>query len=78
MGTDSWPPLLRADHDVQSPLELKSRCARVSRIIAKLRGHSLVAKVHGSRLYRATERAHRVIGLAIRFRLLDFPQTLAA
>jgi hypothetical protein len=34
----------------QSPLELKSRCARVSRIIAKLRGHGLVAKVPGSRL----------------------------
>lgn len=62
----------------QSPLELKSRCARVSRIIAKLRGHGLVAKVPGSRLYRVTERGHRVMGLAIRFRLLDFPQALAA
>ena len=62
----------------QSPLELKSRCSRVSRIIAKLRGHGLVAKVPGSRLYRVTERGHRVTGLAIRFRLLDFPQALAA
>ncbi len=62
----------------QSPKELKSRCARVSRIIAKLRGHGLVAKVPGSRLYRVTERGHRVMGLAIRFRLHDFPQALAA
>jgi len=62
----------------QSPRELKSRCSRVSRIIAKLRGHGLVAKVPGSRLYRVTERGHRVMGLAIRFRLLDFPQALAA
>jgi hypothetical protein len=37
-----------------------------------------VAKVPGSRLYRVTERGHRVMGLAIRFRLLDFPQALAA
>ncbi len=59
-------------------MELKSRCSRVSRIIAKLRGHGLVAKVPGSRLYRVTERGHRVMGLAIRFRLLDFPQVLAA
>jgi len=62
----------------QSPPESKSRCARVSRIIAKLRGHGLVAKVPASRLYRVTERGHRVMGLAIRFRLLDFPQALAA
>ncbi len=62
----------------QSPLEFKSRRSCVSRIIAKLRGHGFVAKVPGSRLYRVTERGHRVMGLAIRFRLLDFPQTLAA
>jgi len=29
--------------------------------------------VPGNRLYRVTERGHRVMGLAIRFRLLDFP-----
>jgi hypothetical protein len=62
----------------QSPLELKSRCSRVSRIIAKLRGHGLVAKLPGSRLYRVTERGHRVMGLAIRLRLHDLPQALAA
>ncbi len=62
----------------QSSPEAKTRCSRVSRIIAKLRGHGLVAKVPGSRLYRVTERGHRVMGLAIRFRLLDFPQALAA
>jgi hypothetical protein len=46
--------------------------------IAKLRGHGLLAKVPGSRLYRVTERGHRVMGLAIRFRQLDFPNTMAA
>jgi hypothetical protein len=50
---------------VPSSPEAKTRCSRVSRIIAKLRGHGLVAKVPGSRLYRVTERGHRVIGLAI-------------
>jgi hypothetical protein len=62
----------------KSPTEAKSRCARVSRIVAKLRGHGLLAKVPGSRLYRVTERGHRVMGLAIRFRQLDFPKTMAA
>lgn len=62
----------------KSPTEAKSRCSRVSRIIAKLRGHALLAKVPGSRLYRVTERGHRVMGLAIRFRQLDFPTALAA
>ena len=47
-------------------------------LMQKLRGHGLVAKVPASRLYRVTERGHRVMGLAIRFRLLDFPQALAA
>jgi hypothetical protein len=61
-----------------SPIEAKSRCSRVSRIIGKLRGHGLIAKVPGSRLYRVTERGHRVMGLAVRFRLLEFPRAIAA
>jgi hypothetical protein len=62
----------------KSATEAKSRCSRVSRIVAKLRGHGLVAKVPGSRLYRVSERGHRVMGLAIRFRQLDFPKAIAA
>jgi len=62
----------------KSATEAKSRCSRISRIVAKLRGHGLVAKVPGSRLYRVSERGHRVMGLAIRFRQLDFPKAMAA
>jgi hypothetical protein len=75
------------NHDLQArlytlpaktPTESKSRCARVSRMIRKLRGHGLLAKVPGSRLYRVTERGQRVMGLAIRFRQLEFPSAMAA
>jgi len=62
----------------KSPTEAKSRCSRVSRIIAKLRGHGLLAKVPGSRLYRVTDRGQRVMGLAIRFRQLEFPSAITA
>ena len=62
----------------KSVTEAKSRCARVSRIIAKLRGHGLLAKVPGSRLYRVTDRGQRVMGLAIRFRRLEFPTAMTA
>ncbi len=75
------------NHDLQarlyltpakSPTEARSRCSRVSRIITKLRGHGLLAKVPGSRIYRVTDRGQRVMGLAIRFRKLDFPTAMAA
>lgn len=62
----------------KSPTEAKSRGARVSRIITKLRGHGLLAKVPGSRLYRVTDRGQRVMGFAIRFRQLEFPKAMAA
>jgi hypothetical protein len=75
------------NHDLQAklyalpaktPTEANSRCARVSRIIRKLRGHGLLAKVPGSRLYRVTERGQRVMGAAIRFRQVEFPSAMAA
>ncbi len=37
------------------------RCARVSRLITKLRGHGLVAKVPHCRLYRVTPHGQRVL-----------------
>lgn len=43
----------------KSPTEARSRCSRVSRIITKPRGHGLLAKAPGSRLYRVTDRGHR-------------------
>jgi hypothetical protein len=53
--------------------EARRRCARVSRLIAKLRGHGLIAKVQGSRLYRVTKRGYQIMAAALSFRLVDFP-----
>jgi hypothetical protein len=56
-----------------SPEESKRRCARVSRLIAKLRGHGLVAKVPKSRLYRVTSRGQRLMSAALRYRDSGLP-----
>jgi hypothetical protein len=61
------------DAPVASPEEARQRSARVSRLIAKLRGHGLIAKVKDCRLYRATERGIRLMAAALRCRNLDFP-----
>ena len=45
--------------------EARRRCARVSRLIAKLRGHGLVAKVPHQRLYRVTPHGQRTMTAAI-------------
>ena len=58
--------------------EAKRRCARISRLIAKLRGHGLVAKVKDARLYRVTERGVRLMSAALAFRHADFPQAVHA
>jgi len=50
------------------------RTHRVSRLIGKLRGHHLIAKVKNSRLYRVTARGVSSMWPAIRFRKLDFPE----
>ncbi|KFB72609.1 MAG: hypothetical protein AW09_002206 [Candidatus Accumulibacter phosphatis] len=41
--------------DPANPSEAKRRTHRTSRLIAKLRGHGLIAKVKNSRLYRVTQ-----------------------
>jgi hypothetical protein len=41
------------------------RCQRVSRLIVKLRGHGLVAKIPRARRYRVTRYGHRVMTAAI-------------
>ncbi len=58
------------------PQEIKRRCARASRIIAKLRGHGLIAKVKGCRLYRVTSRGYRLMSATLGFRLEQFPQAM--
>jgi hypothetical protein len=60
------------------PQEQKRRCARASRLIAKLRGHGLLAKVKDSRLYRVTQRGYQLMSAAVSFRLQSFPEALQA
>jgi len=55
---------------VASDQEAKRRCTRMSRLIAKLRGHGLIAKVKDARLYRITK-----LGSQISFAVLSFYQT---
>jgi hypothetical protein len=45
--------------------EAKRRCAKTSRLITKLRGHGLVAKVPRRRLYRVTPYGQRFMSAAI-------------
>ena len=61
-----------SDHEAQR------RCARTSRLIAKLRGHGLLAKVPHRRRYRVTSRGLRVMSAALRFRHVEFPHAMAA
>jgi hypothetical protein len=53
--------------------EAHRRCERVSRLIVKLRGHGLVAKVPRSRLYRVTRYGQRVMTAAIALHDHDYP-----
>jgi hypothetical protein len=59
--------------EAQTPSETKRLCARVSRLIAKLRGHGLISKVKDARLYRITKRGFRAMSAALRYRSIDFP-----
>lgn len=53
--------------------EARRRCQQVSRQIAKLRGHGLIKKVPGCRLYRATEHGSRLMAAALHCRNKEFP-----
>ena len=57
----------------RSDTEQRRRSARVTRCIAKLRGHGLIAKVKASRLYRVTERGFRLMAAALWCRNKEFP-----
>ncbi|MHB1554665.1 MAG: hypothetical protein ACYCSX_11960 [Acidimicrobiales bacterium] len=54
------------------------RCERTTRLIAKLRGHGLVAKIPRRRRYRVTAYGHRVMSAAIAFHDHDFPAAYEA
>ena len=64
--------VLRIETTINNPREFK--VLRMPRLIGKLRGHGLIAKVKSSRLYRFTPRGVKAMGSAIRFRKADFPQ----
>lgn len=51
---------------------------RVSRLIAKLRGHGLLKKVPRCRMYRVTDRGISVMTAALKFRHQVFPDGFAA
>jgi hypothetical protein len=53
--------------------EAHRRCERVSRLIVKLRGHGLVAKIPRARRYRVTTYGHRVMTAAIDIHDNQFP-----
>lgn len=58
-------------------LEARRQSARVSRLIAKLRGHHLVARIPRSHLYRVTHLGLRAMSAAVRYRNPDFPSLYA-
>lgn len=47
--------------------------ARITRLLAKLRGHKLIEAVPGSRQYRVTLFGRRAMYAALRLRFVDFP-----
>jgi hypothetical protein len=46
--------------------------ARISRLLAKLRGHGLIEKIQHAHLYRVTAYGFRVLAPILRFRSVDF------
>jgi len=61
------------DKPAASDKEAKQRCTKISRLIAKMRGHGLIAKVKNARLYRITEIGSRVLSAILSFFHTDFP-----
>jgi hypothetical protein len=60
------------------PHEARRRCRRICRLIRKLRGHGLLAKIQGRRRYRVTLRGRRLLAAALHYRKRSFPEALAA
>jgi hypothetical protein len=58
--------------------EARRRCARTCRLIAKMRGHGLIAKVPGARLYRITPHGQRILTSVLAIHDQQFPTTYLA
>ncbi|MGH9212478.1 MAG: hypothetical protein ACRD2C_17650 [Acidimicrobiales bacterium] len=65
-------------HPPADQADAHRRRARVSRLIAKLRGHGLVAKVPRAGLYRVTPKGCRILTAAIAVREATFPDAYLA
>jgi hypothetical protein len=61
------------DTPAPSTQESRQRSARSTRLIAKLRGHGLIAKVKDSRLYRVTQRGYQLMSAALHCHHKEFP-----
>jgi len=59
-----------------TPQEARRRSQRISRHIAKLRGHGLIKKVPGCRLYRVTDQGTRLMAAALHCRNKEFPEAV--
>ena len=55
----------------------KKRSARTSRLLKKLRHHSLIKKVPRSRRYHVTRKGRKIMGALIGFYHKDFPKLAA-
>jgi hypothetical protein len=62
----------------RDPAEARRRCQRVSRLIRKLRGHSILAKIPARRRYGVTLLGRRLLAAAVHYRKREFPDALAA
>jgi hypothetical protein len=60
----------------RSHQEQRQRSARCSRLLAKLRGHGLIAKVKDQRLYRVTALGQRLMAAAVLCRTKEFPSAV--
>jgi hypothetical protein len=63
---------------VGNPRKMQNGPAVPYSLIAKLRGHGLVAKVPGARLYRITPHGHRVLTGVLTIHDQQFPTTFRA
>jgi hypothetical protein len=59
----------------RSTAEYRRRSGKTSRLIAKLRGHGLIHKVHKTRIYRPTSRGLRLMTAATDYRNTRFPES---
>ncbi len=53
-------------------------CARVSRLLRKLRGHGLIERVKHSHLYRVTDFGYQAMSAALRYRYVEYPSNFAS